>query len=119
MSTPEGKIKAKVTRALVQLRTEGFGVWSFMPVQMGYGAPALDFLLTINGYSFAIETKVKGKYMTPRQEQTALEIHEAGGVVFVVDDDDSLHKAMRAIREQCQSPSANPRSRSSSRRSRR
>ena len=105
MSTPEGKVKAKVKKARLKLIKDGFGVWSFMPVQMGYGAPALDFLWCVNGCFVAIETKVKGKYMTPRQEQTANEIHAAGGLVFVISDNDSLDFAMKKIRKQCRSPS--------------
>ena len=72
-----------------------------MPVQMGYGAPALDFLWCVNGQFVAIETKVKGKKMTPRQEQTANEICEAGGLVFVVDGDETLAGTMRQIRKLC------------------
>lgn len=119
MSTPEGKVKAKVRKAKAALIKDGYGIWSFMPVQMGYGAPALDFLWCVNGFFVAIETKVKGKYMTPRQEQTAAEIKEAGGMVFVVFDDESLSFAVKMIRSQCRLPSAKPRSNSSSRRSRR
>ena len=119
MSTPEGKVKAKVRKAKAALIKDGYGIWSFMPVQMGYGAPALDFLWCVNGQFIAIETKIKGKYMTPRQQQTADEIKAAGGLVFVVFDDESLAWAIKHIRDTCQSPSAAPRSRSSSRRSRR
>lgn len=101
MSTPEGKVKAKVKKARLRLIDEGFKVWSFMPVQMGYGAPGLDFFWCVNGFWVSIETKVKGKKMTPRQEQTADEIRNADGLVFVVDDDESLEYALSEIRKLC------------------
>lgn len=92
--TPEGKVKAKVNRALAQLPQ----VWRFMPVQMGMGIPALDYLLCIAGEFVAIETKVKGKTLTARQLKTLEEICAAGGRAFVVDDDASLAKAMKCIK---------------------
>lgn len=101
MSTPEGKVKDKVKRAIKRLRSEGWRIWSFMPVQMGYGSPALDFLFCINGRFVSIETKIPGKVMTPRQEQTAADMQAAGGLVFVVFDDTSLKIAFEQIRKEC------------------
>lgn len=92
--TPEGKVKAKVSRRLKELGAE---CWRFMPVQTGYGLPALDYLNCIHGYFVAIETKVKGKHLTPRQAETKYAIEAAGGTVFVVDDDESLEIAMAGI----------------------
>ena len=92
--TPEGKVKAKVNRALAQLPR----VYRFMPVQMGMGIATLDYLLCIDGQFIAIETKVKGKTLTARQLKTAEEICAAGGRVFVVDDDASLARTMKCIR---------------------
>lgn len=91
--TPEGKIKAKVNKALKPYIVAGV-VWKFMPVQNGMGIPGLDYFLCANGKFVAIETKVKGKVMTPRQDTTAKTIKNAGGMVFVVDDDDSLADAL-------------------------
>lgn len=103
MATPEAKIKAKVNRALKQLHEEpGFKVYRFCPVQMGYGATTLDYLICVNGQFIGLETKRKGKKMTPRQEQTAEDITDAGGLVFVVDGDERLAKTMEQIRKQCQ-----------------
>ena len=85
--TPEGRIKAKVTKALKALPH----VWRFMPVQNGMGSPALDYINCVNGYFVAIETKVPGKQLTPRQKITArLIAYEAGGTVFVVRDDEDI-----------------------------
>lgn len=94
--TPEGKIKAKVN---VALKTLGTSLWKFMPVQTGYGMPALDYLLCVNGCFICIETKVKGKELTGRQELTKAAIEKAGGIVFMVDDDESLEFAMKYIRK--------------------
>lgn len=92
--TPEGRVKAKVKKALDQLGEE---CWRFMPVQSGYGSVALDFLLAIRGRFVAIETKTKGKTLTPLQESTKAAMEAAGALVFVVDDESSLAIAMKII----------------------
>ena len=92
--TPEGRVKAKVKKALDALNMP---VWRFMPVQTGYGAPALDYLLCIKGRFIAIETKAPGKKLTPMQEGTKAAIEAAGGIVLIVWDDDSLAIATRII----------------------
>lgn len=92
--TPEGRVKAKVKKALDKL---GADCWRFMPVQSGYGTTALDFLLSIRGRFVAIETKAPGKKLTPLQEQTKAAIEAAGGVVLVVWDESSLAIAMKII----------------------
>lgn len=96
--TPEGKIKAKVNRRVAPYIASG-QLWKFMPVQMGMGSPALDFLFCAGGFFVAIETKVKGgkRRLTSRQEITKAAMENAGAVVFVVDDDDSLNAAMHVI----------------------
>jgi hypothetical protein len=96
--TPEGKVKAKVKKALNALPR----CYSFMPVQMGMGAATLDYLCCINGRFVAIETKAPGKKLTPRQELTQTTIQEAGGFVFVIYDDDSLKVALFLIEKICQ-----------------
>ena len=92
--TPEGKVKAKVNAVL---KVFGPRVWRFMPVQTGYGAPALDYLLCVNGTFVAIETKVKGKYLTALQQVTSANMEMAGGLVFVVCDDRSLWITTRCL----------------------
>jgi hypothetical protein len=91
--TPEGRTKAKVNAVIKKFPR----VWKFMPVQTGYGLPALDYLLCVNGMFIAVETKVKGKGMTPRQQRTAEAICDAGGLVFVVYDDLTLNYLVKAI----------------------
>jgi hypothetical protein len=85
LTTPEGKVKAKVKAVLKQ-----FGAYWHMPVQNGLGAPSLDFICCINGLYFAIETKAPGGKPTPRQEDTIGAIRATGGKVFVIDGDTSL-----------------------------
>jgi hypothetical protein len=92
--TPEGRVKAKVKKALDKL---GDDCWRFMPVQTGFGTPALDFLLSIRGRFVAIETKAPGKKLTPLQEGTKAAIEAAGGIVLVVWDESSLAIAMKII----------------------
>lgn len=95
--TPEGRVKALVNKGLDDLIKQGI-VWKFMPVQMGMGMPALDYLLCCNGRFLSVETKVKGKHLTPRQVGTKAAIERAGGKVFVVDDAQSCATAMTVIR---------------------
>jgi glyoxylate utilization-related uncharacterized protein len=94
MSTPEGLVKQKVNKALATL---GKDCYRFMPVQSGYGAKTLDYLLAIRGRFVAIETKAPGKALTPLQEITKTRIEEAGGIVLVVWDESSLEIAMKII----------------------
>lgn len=86
MSTPEGKVKAKVKRAFASLPES----YRFMPVQNGMGMPGLDFYCCVSGRFVAIETKVEGKKLTDRQMETARQITEAGGIVFVIRSDEDV-----------------------------
>ena len=87
--TPEGRVKAKVKRLLAD-----HGAYSFMPVQTGYGATTLDFLVCVYGFFVAIETKAgKGK-ITERQHRTIDEIKAAGGFAIVVREDTSALEMM-------------------------
>lgn len=91
--TPEGRIKEKVKKALATLPQ----MYRFMPVQQGMGIPGLDFFTCIAGRFVAIETKAPGKKMTERQENTAAQIVAAGGLVFVIDSDESITLMMARI----------------------
>src|SRR2546430_646917 len=92
--TPEGRVKKMVKKALDTLGTD---CWRFMPVQTGFGAPALDYLLSIRSRFVAIETKAPGKKLTPLQETTKAAIEAAGGIVLVVWDETSLELAMKIL----------------------
>lgn len=101
MSTPEGRIKDMVKRGLAKIIKEHPCLYRFMPVQNGMGAPGLDFYLCAGGWFIAIETKVKGKKPTPRQETTIAQIEAAHGLVFIVDDQESCDAAMDVIGSCC------------------
>ena len=93
--TPEGRVKHMVNEGLKEFRPY---VFKFMPVQTGYGSPGLDYFLCAGGQFVAIETKVPGKDLTPRQIETKAAIEIAGGKVFVVKDKPSLAEALSYIR---------------------
>lgn len=92
--TPEGRVKKLVKKRLEAL---GDNCWRFMPVQSGFGSVALDFLLCIKGRFVAFETKAPGNKLTPLQQGTKKSIEDAGGLVFVIDDEHSLETAMAMI----------------------
>lgn len=85
MSTPEAKVKARVSGLLQSYD----GLYYFMPVPSGYGESSLDYLGCYRGRFFAVETKAPGKAPTKRQLQCTSRIERAGGVVFVIDGDPS------------------------------
>jgi hypothetical protein len=84
MTTPEGKIKRKVSNFLKGL---GPDCYYFMPVQMGYGSAALDYMGAWRGKAWAIETKAFGRKPTPLQHFTIQRMEDAGMAVFVVSND--------------------------------
>lgn len=75
----ESEVKERVKRHLKK-----HGAYWFMPVQTGYGASTLDFLVCHGGRFLAIETKRPGKDMTARQMLVAEKIVDAGGHVLVI-----------------------------------
>lgn len=85
MTTPEGRIKNTVKKALTE-----FGAYYHMVVQNGMGAPSLDFVGCHKGAFFAIETKAGNKGMTPRQEATADKMRKAGAKVFLINEETDL-----------------------------
>jgi hypothetical protein len=95
--TPEGRVKAKVKRALHDLRR----LYQFWPVQTGMGASTLDCLLCAGGWFIAIETKRPGGKLTARQEYVKGCIEDAHGIVFVVEDDITLTRAITTIAACC------------------
>jgi hypothetical protein len=94
MATPEGKVKAKLKKALDAAFP---GHYRFMPVQTGYGAKTLDFLLCIHGLFVAIETKAPGKAMTGLQHSTYQDIYDAGGLAYVVDSEETADSVIANI----------------------
>lgn len=94
MPTPEGRIRAKFDRALKGLEE----CYKFKPVQMGLGAPSLDYLFCVRSNFVAVELKRDANHkMSGRQSQTAKEIRAAGGLVLLVYDDRSIERAIRIL----------------------
>ena len=92
--TPEGRVKAKVKALLKE-----HGAYFFMPVQTGYGAQTLDFLVCAYGFFIGIETKAPGKHPTANQLRVMNDIQEAGGVPVVEHGDlDALRKHLEEAR---------------------
>jgi len=81
--TPEGKVKDRLKKEVL----DPYEVNYFMPVQGGYGAPALDYICCYKGKYFQIETKTGSKEMTPRQKTIAMQVARAGGMAFLINDD--------------------------------
>lgn len=90
--TPEGKVKSLINRYLSTLRTPLSGVECYveMPVPTGFGKSGLDYTICLWGHFVSIEAKAPGEWLTPRQRDTALAIHEAGGAVFVISGPEGL-----------------------------
>ena len=78
----EETVKAAVKKTLNELKA-----YYFMPVQMGYGATSLDFLVCHRGRFFAIECKRPGiSTMSERQKFVSEQIERAGGAVILIND---------------------------------
>ena len=86
--TPEGKVKAEVRDVL-----KAWGAYSFMPVQMGFGADTIDILCCIRGRFVGVEVKRRGglAHVTVRQLNVIDRIRAAGGLAYAVDSGDMLN----------------------------
>lgn len=78
------EIKEELVKQRVKVHLKKHGAYWHMPVQKGYGAPALDFHVCHKGEYLGIETKRPGKHPTPRQNFIMEEIVAAGGKVLVI-----------------------------------
>lgn len=99
-TTPEGKVKAKIDKVLKSYPNSQ--VWYFNPQSGIYGRSGVpDKIICANGHFIGVEVKSdKSKHPTRLQEQCMTKITEAGGVCFVVYDDDTLHTLVEYI-EKC------------------
>lgn len=83
------KNEAGVKLRVKEILTATPNCWWYMPVQTGYGAQGIpDFIICLGGKFIAIETKFGSNAVTAWQEKQLESIHTAGGVVFVVREDD-------------------------------
>lgn len=81
--TPEAKVKKIVTDQLKQL-----GAYYFYPVTGGFGRSGVpDIVGCFKGRFFAIECKAGKNKPTPLQQKNMGEIAHAGGLVWVVNED--------------------------------
>lgn len=95
MSTPEGKVKARVKRILVDLNA-----YYVMPATGGYGnSGAPDFLVCYRGKFIGIECKANGNKPTALQYSNLKAIQDNGGESLVVDETNinQLHSIFRSI----------------------
>ena len=90
--TPEGKVKYQIDKVL---KACGPQLYSFKPVQAGYGAPALDYHCCYHGVAFFIEAKAPGKKPTKRQNMTMEKIGWAGGKIFIIDGAEGVAELAR------------------------
>jgi penicillin-binding protein-related factor A (putative recombinase) len=83
MMTPEAKVKAKVKKQLGDI-----GAYQFSPIGGPYAKAGVpDIVGCYKGFFFAIECKAgKGK-TTALQERELKHIRDAGGVAFVVNEE--------------------------------
>lgn len=81
--TPEAKVKKIVTGQLNEL-----GAYYFYPVTGGFGRSGVpDIVGCFNGLFFAIECKAGKNKPTPLQQKNMGEIARAGGLVWVVNEE--------------------------------
>lgn len=81
--TPESKIKNRVKKILDEL-----GVYYFMPATGGYGRSGIpDIVGCYKGVFFAIECKAGRGTTTALQERELKRITNAGGIAWVVNED--------------------------------
>lgn len=85
-STPEGKVKAKLSAML-----KGMRVWYFLPGNNGYGKSGIpDYVLCWYGKFIGVEVKsAKGK-PTDLQLRTGAQIQEAGGKWLIVRNEEDI-----------------------------
>ena len=80
--TPEGAVKAKVVAVL-----KDEDVYYFFPATHGYGRSGVpDIICCVNGLFVAIECKAGKGVPTALQLKNIDQIHDAGGVAFVVNE---------------------------------
>lgn len=81
-NTPEGKVKAKVTKQLKEV-----GAYYFFPQTGGFGKSGVpDIVGCYKGCFFGIECKAGKNKPTPLQEKQLRDIGEAGGFQIVVNE---------------------------------
>ena len=90
-TTPEGKIKVKLDK---MLKSYGKQVWYYNPQAGAFGRAGIpDKILCVNGYFIGVECKAdRSKKPTALQLQCMEQIELAGGVCFVVYDNETINQ---------------------------
>src|SRR3954463_3601208 len=88
MTTPEGKVKKRIRSLLDSYKP---GLYYYMPVPSGYGRTCIDYIGCANGRFFGIEAK-SNVLQEPTERQLGVmdDIQDAGGAVFLINDEQSL-----------------------------
>lgn len=94
MSTPEGRVKAKITATL---KSFGHELYYLMPIGSSYGAASVDYVGWVRGVPFAIEAKAPGGTPTLRQSNTLMAMRKAGGATFVIDGQEGINELRKWI----------------------
>lgn len=90
--TPEGKVKAEIKDYLREI-----GAYYFMPIQTGYGARTVDFLVCVAGKFVGIEAKRGGGAPSKLQQITIDNIQAAGGLAFVATSREDVEHGLRGL----------------------
>lgn len=96
--TPEKRVKQQVVK---QLKEFGGDVYYFFPATGGYGKSGVpDIMGCYKGLLFAIECKAGKNTTTALQEKEIAAIRVAGGVAWVVNEQnvDSVSAAVRSLK---------------------
>jgi Holliday junction resolvase len=81
--TPEAKVKKKAVQILKEL-----SAYYFYPVTGGYGRSGVpDIIVCYRGLFIGIECKAGKNKPTPLQEKNMEDIHKAGGIALVINED--------------------------------
>ena len=80
--TPEGRVKHGIKKVI---KRYGKQIWSFWPVQTGFGRRTVDAHLCIKGRFVAIEVKAPGEYPTDAQQRELTDVSTAGGLAVHFD----------------------------------
>lgn len=93
MTTPEGRVKARLYKALKELATSSGGeVWSYCPNAGPFGTSGIpDRIVVVQGQFVGVECKAdKSHKPTALQTKCMADITRAGGTCFVVYDDQTI-----------------------------
>lgn len=99
-STPEKKVKDAVVKIL-----KAHGAYYFFPVTGGFGRSGVpDIIVCHKGYFIGIECKAGTNKATALQEQQMEKIRTAGGIAFVIYENNIPHvtailESVEAIQE--------------------